>query len=123
MPSKSDQVLAGHDERAASAPTMFRVRPERDGDGYVLTVSGELDLATHGILSGELKRAEASEAKRILLDLGGLTFMDSTGLAVLVEAHARSATNGIPLRIFPVCGQVREIIKMTGLMEIFNIPD
>jgi anti-sigma B factor antagonist len=123
MPPESDQVPAAGDGRPASSPAVFSVHPERVDGVYRLGVSGELDLASHKALKEEVERAEASEANGILLDLSDLTFIDSTGMAVLVRAHERSLTNGIPLRFSPVDGQVREMLELTGLMAVFDFTD
>jgi uncharacterized protein len=46
MPPESNQAFAAREEAAARTPTPFSVYPDRDGDVYLLTASGELDLAT-----------------------------------------------------------------------------
>jgi anti-sigma B factor antagonist len=115
---------APRDERAASNPPVFDVRPEQTDGVYRLTVSGELDLATRGTLNDALKLAEASEAQRILLDLTDLTFIDSAGIEVLAQAHRRSETDaGTQLRMVPVGGQVREMLKLTGLMGVLDFTE
>jgi anti-anti-sigma factor len=118
MPPDSDRPPS-----AGAGPQAFRVRPERADGVYRLTVSGELDLATRDTLIDELKRAEASEAKRILLDLCELTFIDSAGMAVLVTAHQRSAIIGRQLRVLVADGQVRELLELTGLVEVLDVTD
>lgn len=120
MPSESDQALAARDEGPERGPTGFSVRPERYDDVYLLTVSGELDLASHQALNDELERAETSEAKRILLDLSRVTFIDSTGICLLVQAHRRSAENGRRLRLLPVSGHVRDVLELTGLVDYLD---
>ena len=122
MPPDSDQAPAPRDLRAASAPAVFSVHPERVDGVYRLSVSGELDLATRDTLTDELKRAEAS-GSAFLLDLTDLTFIDSTGIAVLVDAHRRSATDGRRFRILLVAGQVRDVLEMTGLMEVLDFKE
>ena len=121
MPPEIDQATAAGNGRPASSPAVFRVHPERINDVYRLTVSGELDLATRDTLRDELEHAEVSEAKRILLDLKDLTFIDSSGIAILVEAHQRSATAGTQLRVLVVDGQVREVLELTGLVEVLDV--
>jgi anti-anti-sigma factor len=100
--------------------TAFSVEPEVDGDDYRLRVSGELDLETCKRFSFEVTRAERSDAKRILLDLSGVTFIDSSGVNALVEAHQRSARDGRRLQVFPVGGQVRDVLELTGVIRILD---
>ena len=123
-PPRADHAIAVRDARAASSPAMFSVHPERVNGVYRLKISGELDLATRETLRDELKLAEASDAKRIVLDLNDLTLIDSSGIAILVEAHQRSATNGSRFRVLLlVDGQVREVLELTGLTEILDFTD
>jgi stage II sporulation protein AA (anti-sigma F factor antagonist) len=123
MPPASDQAPAGRDGRAAAGQNGFSVHPEHADGVFRLRVSGELDLATRDTLIDELKRAEASEANRILLDLNALTFIDSSGLAVLVMAHQRAEMNGTQLRVLSAGGQVRDLLELTGVMEVLHLTD
>jgi anti-anti-sigma factor len=66
---------------------------ECDCDIHVIALTGELDLATAPEVEGELKRVEATDASAIILDLSGLTFMDSTGVRFILRASARSHTD------------------------------
>jgi anti-sigma B factor antagonist len=122
MPPESDHTPDPRDERAPGGQP-FRVDSERVGEAYRLSVSGELDLATRGILNEELRRVEAREPRRILLDLTDLTFIDSVGIAVLVAAHQRSTMDGTQLRVIAGDGQVRDILELTGVMELLDRPD
>jgi anti-anti-sigma factor len=117
MPPESDKDPAARESASPRIPTPFGVSPERDGEVYLLKASGELDLATCKALRAELERAEASEAKRIVLDLGDLTFIDSTGIEVLLDAHRRAGMNARPLQLLPVNGHVHDVFEITGLMR------
>ena len=103
---------------------MFDVRPEQTDGVYRLTVSGELDVATRGTLTDALELAEASESNRILLDLTDLTFIDSAGIEVLAQAHRRAGSDPeTQLRVVPVGGQVRDMLKLTGLLEVLDFAE
>ena len=82
---------------------------------YVVCLKGELDLSESPQLEAALLEAEQSDAKEIVVDLGELTFVDSSGLAVLVRAASRSATNGDQLRITPARDHVARVLRLTGL--------
>jgi anti-sigma B factor antagonist len=101
----------------------FSAQRQRYADVYLLKVAGELDLASYEALSGELARAEASDAKRILLDLSGATFIDSTGVRALVEATTRTNGEDGRLRLFPVQGQVRRVLELAGILERLDFTD
>jgi anti-sigma B factor antagonist len=82
---------------------------------------GELDLSGSPQLEAALLEAEQSHVKEIVVDLGELTFVDSTGLAVLVRAADRSATNGDQLRITPGRDQVASVLRLTGLETVLPL--
>ncbi|MDQ3722048.1 MAG: STAS domain-containing protein, partial [Actinomycetota bacterium] len=63
---------------------------EREGDIHTLALDGEIDLANAGEVEQELRRVEATDVDVILVDLGGVSFIDSTGMKVFVMAAIRS---------------------------------
>src|SRR3954454_18307254 len=83
--------------------------------GRRLTLRGELDLATAGTLEETLSKVRTP----VVLDLKGLTFMDSTGVRVLLEAAERA---GDRLRIIPpVDGDARVTIEETGIAALLPL--
>ena len=85
------------------------------GDPYVIALEGELDYANAGAVESELTLAEESAAKRIVLNLNRLAFIDSTGLRVLVIAKRRSDADADRLRIRPGKDQVSRVMALTGI--------
>jgi len=81
-----------------------------------IAVGGELDLATARELEQEIEAAEQSDARQIVVDMTALTFIDSTGVALLVHAIKHSQQNGDRLRIRR-CDAVgvRRVLEMTGI--------
>jgi anti-sigma B factor antagonist len=67
---------------------------EREGDVHVLGLTGEIDLANAADVEAELRRIEATDVEVILVDLSGVSFIDSTGLKVLIGAAARARDTG-----------------------------
>ena len=78
-------------------------------------LEGELDIATTPQVEEELRRIEAQHADVIVLDLRGLTFMDSTGLRLLVTADARARDAGHRLAIVRGPAAVHRVLEITGL--------
>jgi anti-sigma B factor antagonist len=70
----------------------FAIERRDDGDRTVLELAGEFDLAAEPLLTRELETA--LPAPTLVLDLSRVTFMDSTGLRLLLEADARARENG-----------------------------
>jgi anti-sigma B factor antagonist len=90
-------------------------------DGAVaLVVEGELDIATAPELAGRLLLAEAAAA-RVLVDLRGVEFMDSTGLAALMASRERHRERGaVGPGLVVVDGQVRRVLELTGCADMIE---
>ena len=86
---------------AAFGGALFSIQTVRRDDTAVIELTGEFDLAHSPQLEAAILDAEASEMGRIVIDLSGLTFVDSSGLAVLLAADARSRQDSNRLRFVP----------------------
>ena len=88
---------------------------ERDG-AVILVAAGEIDLSTAPLFEEKLLAAEATSATTVIVDLEHVSFMDSTGLKVLIK-HALSEVNGVRVRVTPGSAQVRRLFEITGLLQ------
>ncbi len=94
-------------------------------EGIVIALSGELDLATVPVAEAELLRAEASQ-ELIVLDLRGLTFIDSTGLRLIIGADRRARERGASFVIVHAVPQVRRLLELSGIaahLDVFESLD
>jgi anti-sigma B factor antagonist len=107
-----DQTMPG------SLPTQneFNVEVTFEERATVVTVTGELDLATTPALEAELERT-SSGPEVVILDLRGVSFMDSTGLSLLVKAQRRAEDSGQRLAIVRGGAQVQRLLSLTGVAE------
>jgi anti-sigma B factor antagonist len=95
---------------------------EQSVDGTsVVTVSGEVDVATAPAVRDCLDQVIDRDRGPVVADLSGVTFIDSTGLGVLIGAQQRCAVNGRPLRVVVVEPRIRKVFEITGLTELFPI--
>jgi anti-anti-sigma factor len=96
---------------------------EIDGRAH-LTLRGELDLATAPELE-QLVNELLDAGQEVVVDLRALEFMDSSGIRVLVAAHARAGRNGTRLFVVrPAPGTaVSKIVEVSGLDGELNILD
>jgi anti-sigma B factor antagonist len=102
----------------------FQVSEARvEGDALVLEARGEIDAATAKDLRAALDDAAATGARKVILDLGGVTFVDSRGLTVMVAAHEKLEAGGS--RLITVCADpfVRKLFEITGMHRILRIID
>ena len=99
-----------------------RVSVSRFGsDSFVVAAGGELDLFTSERLREKLDEALELGGRRILLDLTGVSFMDSTALGVLVGAAKTLESSGGQLVLVADDPRVTRVIEITGLARVFRI--
>lgn len=94
---------------------LFEIDILHEEGACVVFVRGELDLNGCPALEAALLEAEQTNAAQILVDLGELTFVDSSGLGVLTRAAARARSNGDRLRITSPRDQVASVLRLTEL--------
>jgi anti-sigma B factor antagonist len=90
-------------------------------DAYVVSVAGELDIATAGRFSEELGRTAQRGARRVIVDLVGLTFIDSVALGVLTEEARRLRADGGTCVVVSQDPRILRVFEITGLDRIFHI--
>jgi len=97
------------------APARFHIEtvPERD----VVRVSpvGEIDLSTVGDIRRELRDLRRVGFMRLVLDLSGTTFLDSTGLHLILEEYASAQADGAQFAIVAGPPEVQRVFDLTGL--------
>jgi stage II sporulation protein AA (anti-sigma F factor antagonist) len=89
----------------------------------IVALDGELDLASAPELERELLRAEAEGARRIVIDLANLGFMDSTGLQSLLRARERARSNAYELKLRRGPHQVQRVFELTKTVDAFTFED
>ena len=101
----------------------FRVEVRNEVRAAVVSVSGELDLASSPALEEELERVGTSDATFVIVDLRELEFMDSTGLSVLIKAHQRAEDNGQRFAVVRGPQQVQRLLSLTGVADKLTLAD
>jgi anti-anti-sigma factor len=85
---------------------------------YALHARGELDVATSPKLAGELRSLASHD---VTLDLSGVTFFDSNGLKVLLEARQQADAAAGRLTISALSPPVRRVLELTGCDRAFEL--
>jgi anti-sigma B factor antagonist len=89
---------------------------ERTGDELRVALTGHLDMSTAASVEERLVELESDDAPaRVILDLRGLGFIDSTGLSLLINADSRGRKAGRHVTIVSGSGPPRRILETTGL--------
>jgi anti-anti-sigma factor len=90
---------------------------ERRAQTHYVAPSGELDIATVSVLEPVMLAAEATDADTIVLDLSGLTFIDSTGLRLVLDANDRCGGEVDRLRVIAGSPAVERLLDVVGLRD------
>ena len=94
----------------------------REQDGWtVLTLVGQLDVATAPDLRQSLQEAQYGGERSVVLDLSGLEFLDSFGLGVLVGGLRRARLREGRLVLAAVGERIHQVLEVTGLTEAFEL--
>lgn len=107
----------------APVPGQLVIEKTEESGAVVLVLSGELDLASAPMLERELREAEAASPGRLVIDLAGLAFMDSTGLQALLRARERANTNDHQLALRRAPHQVQRVFELTKTVDAFTFDD
>lgn len=90
-------------------------------DGTLLALSGNVDFGNAAQLHVQLKEQLANRPPRLILDLDQVAYMDSSGVATLVQALQEQTKRGAKLVLCNVRERVRGILHIARLDEIFTI--
>jgi anti-sigma B factor antagonist len=101
---------------------LFSVSGERAADGVgIVLVSGEVDIYTAPRFKECMLALLDAGADRLLIDLTGVTFIDSTALGVLIGAVRRVHTAGGAMALVVTNRAVERVLSITGLDRVFTI--
>ena len=98
---------------------VLTLRTEVEGDVTIVRCSGTLTSAGAGLLHAEVKPL-IHHAKKIVLDLSEVTFMDSMGLGTIVTLYVSSKTAGCQLELINLSRRIRDLFTLTHLLLLFE---
>jgi anti-sigma B factor antagonist len=112
--------VSAHD---TAIPGNLRILLTPDAQGTVIALEGELDLSSAPELDRRIRELDGTNPGRVLIDLRGLDFMDSTGLALMIRAQqtAERSGSGLSLRRGPA--QIQRLFELTKLIDHFSFED
>lgn len=103
----------------------LEVADRRDGGrrSAVVTLQGELDVYTVSTVRATLDELLVDGASPVVVDLTGLTFMDSSGLGTLVAAHKKARVLRSALAVVCADGVVLRLLSVTGLIRVLHVSE
>ncbi|MEU0599946.1 STAS domain-containing protein [Streptomyces sp. NPDC006393] len=93
------------------------------GHCLVAVFSGDMDYLTEPMFRTEFLHLIDSGERCIVLDLAGVAFCDSAGLNALLAARRRAPETGVRLALASVQGQLRQLLKVTGVDRLLGVYD
>lgn len=92
-----------------------------DDETQIFELKGSLDIATSPTVRASLLDAAERGEHRIVVDLSGLDFIDSTGLGALIGGQRRAKENNGEVRLVAREGQILRLLRITGLLTVFGV--
>jgi anti-sigma B factor antagonist len=102
------------------APKPFRCTVSHRDGATCVRPEGDLDMSTVEDVEAALRAALDGGAKRVVVDLRGLEFMDSTGLTLLTRLSNRSRRDGFDLELVKGDERIQRLFVLTGLHDYFT---
>src|SRR5215216_3419182 len=118
-PAQSDPGRAFHPARADE---QLRIEVSESAGSARLALSGQFDIASFDEASRALQ-AVLDRGLDVVVDLGGLDFMDSTGVRFLVEGRDAARDLGVKLSLVPGGDPVRRVLTVAGVLALFEDVD
>jgi anti-anti-sigma factor len=104
-----------------TVPGSMHVASRSQGSTQVLSVRGQVDVATVDALADEIRDALAREPETIVVDLSAVGFIGSGGLSALLEADGRARASGCRLVVIPGTGVARRLLERTQAQQRLTI--
>jgi anti-anti-sigma factor len=102
---------------------LLTVDTEDRSDHVVVSAVGEIDAATADLVADAVSRALQDGHKRVLLDFARVTFIDSTGLGMLVKSHRAAEAAGSQFAVVHPTPTTRKLIHVLGLDQLLHVYD
>jgi anti-sigma B factor antagonist len=95
------------------------------GDVAIITVNGDITLNKGGdvLLKDKVQSLIQQGNKNIVIDLGGVAYVDSAGLGQLVHAYATTKNKGGALKLLNVTKKLQDLLVVTKLLTVFDTFD
>ena len=102
--------------------TSLRIEAAVSDSVATITLTGDVDISNSASVTAALD-AQAPPIRRIVVDLRGVSFMDSMGLGALIDGRNRLALDGIEVVLVTGNGPVARLLELTKLTGSFMIFD
>jgi len=105
------------------SPDLFSCEVVRNGGHDWVRPAGDLDLDTAHRVESALGALREEGSGNLVLDLRGLTFMDSTGLRLVIRWHTAASEDGFRFAIVPGPEVVQRVFRLTGMDALLTVAE
>jgi anti-sigma B factor antagonist len=99
------------------------IAERKEGNVTILAPAGKIVLDNNGALKGKIATLLADGNKQIIINLGGVTMIDSSGLGELVSCHTAASREKGGVKLVNVGKRTSDLLVMTKLVMVFNVYD
>ncbi|MDD4957208.1 MAG: STAS domain-containing protein [Candidatus Omnitrophica bacterium] len=99
----------------------MQVRLEQKGDVSVFKIAGNIDIETSPEMKKEIDKAMAGKQKKVVMNLREVSYIDSSGLATLVEVLKNLRSYGGKMKISDLSDKISGLFEITKLNKLFDI--
>ncbi|QZN84200.1 STAS domain-containing protein [Cellulomonas sp. C5510] len=93
------------------------ITTEQSGGETVVRLVGEIDLSVRDQAAGALSAVQRA-GRPVVLDLSGVTFLDSSGVSFLLQCRKACARDGLAFQLRDVPGRARRVLEVLGLVDV-----
>ncbi|HEC69835.1 MAG TPA: anti-sigma factor antagonist [Candidatus Omnitrophica bacterium] len=99
----------------------MKIREEKQGEVLIYALEGEVNINTSPELRKAFDKIIREGQKKVIVDFSEISYIDSSGLATLIEMYQRLKKNGGRLRLCAMGEKVRSVFEITKLVKLFEI--
>ncbi len=102
----------------------MKIETRTAADVWILDCSGKITLGEGTmVVRSKVRDLVQSGVKKIILNLGGVPYIDSSGIGELVSTYATVTTNGGQMRLLNLTKRINELLAITKLLTVFQVFD
>jgi anti-sigma B factor antagonist len=102
----------------------LNIKPRQTGDVMILDLSGKITIGEGSVQLREAVRNLLDQGnKKILLNLGDVSYVDSSGIGELVSSYTTTNNNGGQLKLLNLTKKIQDLLMITKLLTVFETHD
>ena len=125
MREESQTAQAAQDRKAEGQRAIMHISERAVGDVIIVDVSGKITLGEGGdiALKDKMRSLIQQGNKKLLLNLGDVSYVDSAGLGEIVQAYATVNKDGGKLKLLNTTKRIKDLLSITKLLTVFECHD